>query len=851
MSNNLYHSVQKGKSFDTDADYDPYLAIETKLAEGVYDNVVELRPAQTNCSNMAQKYVAEFDWFIFPANLEDGAKKSYKSAEHSNGANWGMTKDAAQIRRDFKKWPLAGVGVPTGRINNLIDIEADTPKGHGVEGIASLEKLEAELGPLPETAMFESPSGSPHRLFNFPKDLDVSITSSANKLAVGVDVKSDGGMCIAPPSVRADGVYCWLNDLPLADLPDAWVERLVELSGGEVQQGNGKDDDVDGYHILAEKFGGYTKPPLKKIEMALSVIPIKDYLFWVNVGHEIKSEYPGDDGLQVFLNWSLKWEGNQDKSLQQRIAYIIEKWRTFKPVKTNIGAVFNHADEADLTWRDAYEAVQSFEQGAEQEGEHAEEEKKAKPGETEQPAKALFDPWAQFIVPTFPLEVLPPSLLTYVIAQAEVIGVDVSSMAMTILAACSSALSHCFALKMMRHGNWYVSPRLWVLLFGDSSKKKTPTILAATKPLKDYQDETWAEYEREKNYASIQDKDPPPPPVRYVVYDSTIEKLADLLSRSDRGILLKRDELAGWLGGMEKYGGSSHGANSDRGHYLELYDGGGRVVDRVKRGEAFIKNFSASFIGGIQPKKLVELRGLTSDGLLQRFLPNVMTETTFRKDEPCDEKAYDALLRQLLEAEPNVLTLSDEALEVMEALHRYLYDLEKHAGGLPEGFDAFVGKLAGVSGNLALVLHMISDPKNGAKKPVTAATVKDVQKLIMEFILPHALEFYECVEGTTTGSHRMRKLASWILTQGKERFVSSDLTSNIADFRGLKEWDLNQYVSPLVAAGWITPTDKGPLHKSWKVSPNVFTQFTERAKQEEASKRALAKLMNSPRKEKA
>ena len=478
------------------------------------------------------------------------------------------------------------------------------------------------------------------------------------------------------------------------------------------------------------------------------------------------------------------------------------------------------------------------------------ESDQAKPDTRQMPAVALFDPWAQFIVPTFPLEVLPPSLLTYVIAQAEVIGVDVSSMAMTILAACSSALSHCFALKMMRHGNWYVSPRLWVLLFGDSSKKKTPTILAATKPLKDYQDETWAEYEREKNYASIMEKDPPPPPVRYVVYDSTIEKLADLLSRSERGILLKRDELAGWLGGMEKYGGSSHGANSDRGHYLELYDGGGRVVDRVKRGEAFIKNFSASFIGGIQPKKLVELRGLTSDGLLQRFLPNVMTETTFRKDEPCDEKAYDALLRQLLEAEPNVLTLSDEALEVMETLHRYLYDLEKHAGGLPEGFDAFVGKLAGVSGNLALVLHMVSDPKNGAKKPVTAATVKDVQKLIMEFILPHALEFYECVEGATTGSHRMRKLASWILTRGKERFVSSDLTSNIADFRGLKEWDLNQYVSPLVAAGWITPTDKGPLHKAWKVSPNVFTQFTERAKQEEASKQALAKLMNSPRKEK-
>ena len=157
-----------------------------------------------------------------------------------------MTKDAAQIRRDFNKWPLAGVGVPTGRINNLIDIEADTPKGHGVDGLASLAKLEAELGPLPDTAMFESPSGSPHRLFNFPKDLgpEVRTTSAAGALAEGVDVKADGGMMIAPPSERAGGVYHWCKKLPIADLPEKWVKRLIELSSGTKH--NGKDTGANG-----------------------------------------------------------------------------------------------------------------------------------------------------------------------------------------------------------------------------------------------------------------------------------------------------------------------------------------------------------------------------------------------------------------------------------------------------------------------------------------------------------------------------------------------------------------------------------------------------------------------------
>ena len=185
--------------------------------------------------NVAVQYATERDWYVFPANLKDGAKKSHKSIEHS-GTNWGYTKDVAEIRRDFTKWPLAGIGVPTGRINNIIDIETDTAAGHGnlkTDGAASLAKLETELGPLPETAMFESPSGSVHRLFNYPKHLaDIWINPVASKLAPGCDVCADGDMMIAPPSARADGVYRWCNDLPMADLPEAWIKRLIEISSG-------------------------------------------------------------------------------------------------------------------------------------------------------------------------------------------------------------------------------------------------------------------------------------------------------------------------------------------------------------------------------------------------------------------------------------------------------------------------------------------------------------------------------------------------------------------------------------------------------------------------------------------
>jgi len=63
----------------------------------------------------ALSYATNHGWFVFPA--PPGEKKSYKSAEHSNGRKWGATNDAEEIRQDWARWPLAGIGIPTGEVN--------------------------------------------------------------------------------------------------------------------------------------------------------------------------------------------------------------------------------------------------------------------------------------------------------------------------------------------------------------------------------------------------------------------------------------------------------------------------------------------------------------------------------------------------------------------------------------------------------------------------------------------------------------------------------------------------------------------------------------------------------------
>ena len=279
-------------------------------------------------------------------------------------------------------------------------------------------------------------------------------------------------------------------------------------------------------------------------------------------------------------------------------------------------------------------------------------------------AATPFDPWERYIVPTFPLDILPTIARAFVSEQAAVIGCDASGLAMAVLAALSGVLHHNFALKMMRHGSWSERPRLWVLLIADPSQRKTPIMKAATLPLVQYETRLRVKYEEElrrfevaeAQKADVKGREPPPPP-RYVVWDTTVEKLGEILARSPKGLLVKSDEISGWLGSMERYANS--GGRSDRAFWLSAYDGGPHSIDRVRRGEIFVKNLSVSVLGGIQPARLAELQGLTSDGLLQRFLPVMMKSSSFPRDQPSEIESYSTLVHQLIFAEPARLIMTD------------------------------------------------------------------------------------------------------------------------------------------------------------------------------------------------
>src|SRR5713226_7676960 len=112
----------------------------------------------------------------------------------------------------------------------------------------------------------------------------------------------------------------------------------------------------------------------------------------------------------------------------------------------------------------------------------------------------------------------------------------------------------------------------------------------------------------------------PPVAKRYLVNDTTVEKLGELLNHHPNGLLLFRDELSGWLHTMDR-----PGHENDRAFYCEAWNGtSGYTYDRIGRGTLHIRAACLSVLGGIQPGPLERyLRavfgGRGDDGLLQRF----------------------------------------------------------------------------------------------------------------------------------------------------------------------------------------------------------------------------------------
>jgi hypothetical protein len=168
-----------------------------------------------NYKQAALDYVAR-GWSVIPLRVKD------KKPAISSWIQFQKERASAERIEDYwNRNPQANIGIVTGSVSGIIVLDVDGP-----EGDASLKRIEARFGELPETPMSTTGKGR-HYIFNHPGgDL-----RNFAKRGINLDFRGDGGYIVAPPSIHPNGsIYRWEispDESEIADPPEWLIELLT------------------------------------------------------------------------------------------------------------------------------------------------------------------------------------------------------------------------------------------------------------------------------------------------------------------------------------------------------------------------------------------------------------------------------------------------------------------------------------------------------------------------------------------------------------------------------------------------------------------------------------------------
>jgi hypothetical protein len=325
---------------------------------------------------------------------------------------------------------------------------------------------------------------------------------------------------------------------------------------------------------------------------------------------------------------------------------------------------------------------------------------------------------------------------------------------------------------------------------------------------------------------------PEPQSPRLRQNDVTVERVAALLATAaPKGLLITRDELAGWIDGMTAYNPAG------RGFWVEAYGGRPYRVERVKHPEPiFIPRLAVAMYGTSQPDKLAQLMRGADDGSLSRILWTWPDQIPFRLGTRAagTEWAISALdrLRELEFAPddpptPILVPLTGEARVMIETFGGEMQQKQANAGGL---LRSAIGKARGQALRLALVLEYLwwcgQDRPGSPPEEISARAFAGAAALMADYFLPMA----ERVYGDAAATKQERgaaTLARWIVAERTSEVHVRRLQREVR-LPGLRTADqIRAAAEVLVEADWLRPpaagTEFGHRGKiAYSVNPFVF-----------------------------
>ena len=715
-------------------------------------------------------------------------KKQGKSPLCTNGFK-SATTDKIVLQEWNNKFPNCNVGIPTGSINNIFVVDVD-----GEQGVESLNRLELIYGKLDAPTVITGKGK--HLYFKMPVNTDIK--SSVSKIANHIDIRANGGYVVAPPSIHENGhQYTWENFDINQDFPQSpsWLISLI---------------------VNAEK----------------QPLPVSGVL-------EEISNAP---------------QGQRNDTLYKRSISLIRRakkeFSDMEEIKQNI---INSSLQSGLSKE---EALKTFDNALKFVEEHC-----CIPADTEPDMDILK---TKILLPAPKLNTkIFKGLEDWVNQTAETANAPVDYVAFSLLAGAAGVIG--LSRSISPWEGWEESCCLWVGAIGEPSSGKTPATTPIRKILNKIEDsrknkyfDKLAEWKREKEVAKQRKKEweekvkenpdtasnfpssaiipAKPQTYRFVYGDTTQEALTNDMERNIKGAILFRDELAAWVSGMNRY----NSGNSERGFWLEAFNGNKFVCNRVKFDDERleIQNLLVSVFGTIQPQRLIEtVLSDRGDGFLARFLwvyPELKPAAIPQNIAlPANVLAAFEKLDSLLdpyvdnaENQKKCLPLSVEAQQLFNTW--YLAHLNKSQQE-ESILKYFLGKGQGYVLRLALLLELLcwADSEYSEPTEVGFEAVQMAIELYDTYLTPMCERVYNMYYSPTQNIEA-RALARWIIENKPQSFTLRDVynNGNVKHLR-FKE-PTEKAADKLIKLNWLSCESSragntvGRKRKTYYVNPEVY-----------------------------
>lgn len=244
--------------------------------------------------------------------------------------------------------------------------------------------------------------------------------------------------------------------------------------------------------------------------------------------------------------------------------------------------------------------------------------------------------------PPVPLEAFPAPVAALLEEAAEAFTVPLQIPTACVLGVLSCLVGGTRLISL--RPSWKEPGNIWIAPVAASGIGKTPCAAAFFRPIKSLEYEAFQQWrdayasyenelelvrkERAKAKRGERLADRPLQPKRRQAYidDATVEALGEVLSENPRGIMWRKDELAGLVADLDKYSSGTGGGTRSR--LLSSYDGQEWKTSRTSNPtrNVYIPRAYVGIFGGIQPAMLSRVfeagaSGVDeASGFLQRFI---------------------------------------------------------------------------------------------------------------------------------------------------------------------------------------------------------------------------------------